>query len=239
MERIRTEIPMLERRVIAERTVLVTFAKPEGFSYRAGQYLSWTVPGEISDERGNVRPLSLASSPTEDVLMIAVRQSASTFKTALERLNPGDTVRILGPLGGFGLEETAAEHVMIAGGIGVTPFRSMIKNALDRSLAVRLLLLSANRTPEAIPFHAELGAWADGHDNFSVVQTITDPAPADWRGERSRMDASFIRRCVPDLAAPIFYVVGPPGMVDAAERLLREELGIPEERVRVERFTGY
>lgn len=210
------------------------------FAYKPGQYVNMTLEVE-NDPKGNTRQFSIASSPTEDFLMFATKISDSPFKQKFSKLEKGDVVKVRGPFGQFILEEDPnKQHVMLSGGIGITPLRAMIKYATDKKLPLKIVLLYSNKTPEEIAFSEEFEKWEKQNENLKIVNTITRPEESKekWEGKTGRIDDRMIREFVPDFKKAEFYVVGPPGMVDAMVDIL-EEMKISEEQINVEHFTGY
>lgn len=235
------ELELVEKKAEAGDVKSFRFAPGDySFSYKAGQHITMTLDIENCDERGNARKFTLSSSPTESFLQVSTRISQSSFKRTLNSLPVGTKVSLAGPSGVFTLPEgNSAPVVMLAGGIGITPFRSMIKFATDKQLPLKITLLYSNRLPETIAFGEELAGMERKNPNLKVINTVTDSAPGSaWAGETSRVDAGMIKKYVADLGNPIFYVCGPPAMVAAMEDIL-SGLGIPEERVKSEEFTGY
>jgi len=214
--------------------ITVKFLKPQ-IDYKPGQYLLYSLP--VEDPKGNSRPFSLASSPTEDFLMLTTKLSGSVFKNKLASLNKGDTINARGPFGRFVLQDSK-KHLMIAGGIGITPFRSMIKYAIENKIKQSITLFYSNKVPEEIAFRNELDKWQQRNENFKLIHTITRPEESkeQWSGRVGRIDSELIKEHL-DIDT-IIYVCGPPGMVDAMLELLKE-IGVPDERVRAERFAGY
>jgi len=233
---------LTKREEIAQGTLAVHLERPPEFQFRPGQYASLTLldPPE-TDEEGNTRTFSMASAPGEDHLVFATRIRGSAFKRVLGRLSPGVDLRLSGPAGAFTLHADAATPaVFLAGGIGITPFMSMIAQAAHEGSRRSLTLFYANR-------HAEEAAFLDTLEDLSrrlrglrLVPTLTDPAglAPSWRGETGRIDAAMLARHLPDLRAPLYYVAGPPGMVEAMQAVLAAA-GVAEERVRSEEFPGY
>lgn len=210
--------------------------------YRAGQYVTVRLT-DVDDPRGPQRPFTLSSSPTEtDHLAITMKLTGSPFKQALQAVAADaatDRVQLRGPLGEFTLD-TARPAVMIAGGIGITPFRSMIRCLQDQSGAPAVRLLYSNDSPADIAFHDELNGIAERADWLDVVHTITQPEKGGrWSGRSGRIDAELIASQSDDLDSPVYYLCGPPAMVSAMENLLREELKVPATDVRSEKFSGY
>ncbi len=227
---------------VAKGTVAFRFKKPAGFQFSPGQAVYISLPNLVaSDDRGRVRTFSIASAPHEAELVVATRLSDSSFKRGLMGAAPGTAVEIEGPFGDLSLHEDAARPaVFLAGGIGVTPFRSMILDATTRGLSHRLFLFYSNRSPEDAAFLAEMTELEKQNPRFKLVATITETQGArpDWDGERGAITKQMIAKYLGDLAAPVFYVVGPPAMASAMETLLRDA-GVKSDDVRSEAFSGY
>ncbi len=227
-----------------EGTDIMTFrfAKKEYPDYRPGQFAFFPLDN-VKDVKGPVRHFSLASSPTEDELIISTRIRDTAYKQALSLLAPGAQVKVSKPQGNFTLHDDRRPAVLLSGGIGVTPFRSMIKYATDKRLSTRIVMFDSNRNAQNILYKNEFDSWARENKNLKVVYTITDDEPkkADWAGERGRIDKEMVTRHLTseDRSSATFYICGPPGMLEAMQKLLRTELQIPQERVKVEEFTGY
>ncbi|MCI0532464.1 MAG: FAD-dependent oxidoreductase, partial [candidate division Zixibacteria bacterium] len=130
--------------------------------------------------------------------------------------------------------------VMLAGGIGITPFRSMIRFASDTKFSLPITLLYSNRTPDDIPFKAEFENLCRLNHYFKPLYTVTEPenSAGKWDGQVGFIDEKMIAENVPDLGNPIFYICGPPAMVEAMQEILKR-MAIPDDRVRFEKFTGY
>ena len=130
--------------------VFSTYLSRDNFDYKPGQYVILELDAE--DLEGNTRPLSIASSPTEGFILLSTKIRDTPFKQKLIALKPGDKVKVKGPMGMFTLKEDAKEIVFLGGGIGITPFRDMIKYAADRKLAIKLTLLYSNKTAADIVY---------------------------------------------------------------------------------------
>lgn len=222
----------------ARGTVAIHLAKPAGFTFKAGQAVYVTLPElREADGKGRVRTFSLASAPDDIALVIATRLTDSALKRGLANLPAGSAVEIEGPYGDLALHADGARPaVFLAGGIGITPFRSMIRDAARHARGRDLYLFYGNRAPEDAPFLAELEQAARENPGFKLVATMTDAA--DWQGERGFITRDMLARHVGNLAAPIYYVAGPPTMVAAMQAILKEA-GVRDDAVRAEAFTGY
>jgi len=219
-----------------------TFPRPPAFSYRAGQYMEWGLPIRRADSRGTRRYFSLASSPTEPDLLIAARipTDPSSYKEALERLSVGDRI-LAGELGGdFVLpRDPRVPLAFIAGGIGITPVRAMIRHMLDTGEGRDIVLFYSNRTEQEIAFRCvfdEAARTAGLH----AVYTLTDLARVrpSWCGGRGPIDADMIRTEAPGYASRRFYISGPPAMVNGMKAVLRS-MGVHRGNIRSDSFTGY
>ncbi|MBI2653948.1 FAD-dependent oxidoreductase [Candidatus Woesearchaeota archaeon] len=205
------------------------------FDYKSGQYM--IVELETGDEE-NTHPLSIASSPSEDFLLFSTKASQSSFKQKFNSLKVGDKVKMKGPMGIFVLKEDAKEVVLLGGGIGITPFRNMIKYSCDKKLPIKLTLLYSNKTPDDIVYKDEWAVFEGQNPNLKVVNTVTDYQGADWKGKTGRINEEMIREFCNDINNTIFYICGPPGMVDALSNLLKT-MNIPQQNIKVEKFVGY
>ncbi len=233
---------LIDRTEVADGTVAFAFERPAGFNFSAGQYLTITLPDPLyNDEKGNSRTFSIASPPQEaSRLVIATRMTGSALKRSLAEAPLGTPVSIFGPAGDFTLGPDPTPVVFIAGGIGITPFRSMLLDAAARNLPHRITLIYSSRTPEGAPYHEELAGLARTHAAFHYVPTMTeaDKSAQPWGGERRFVNADFLHDHVGDMAAPIFYLAGPPGLVVAATKTVLEAGAAPA-HILAEEFSGY
>ena len=236
------DVKLTGRDVVADGTVAFRFAKPAGFAHEAGQHVSLTLLGlSESDSKGSSRTLTLSSAPEDGELMIATRISASAFKRALDSLPIGSAVRIEGPSGEMTLHADADRPVVfLAGGIGITPFLAMARHAAASKLPHRITLFYSNRQPKDAAFFDELRRLEKANPNFRLVATMTDSLGAgqSWSGETGYIDADMIKRCIPDVRAPVYYFAGPPAMTSATRAML-DKLGVPEKDMHSEEFYGY
>jgi len=210
------------------------FEKPQNFNFVAGQFVTMFL--NVEDPRGSYRQFSIASSPTEDNIMITSKMRGSNFKDKLVEMQ-NQNVKVRGPFGRFVLQG-GERHVMIAGGIGITPFRSMIKFATDASRTDKITLIYSNKTPEDVVFKEDLDLMEKMNENLEVINTITRPEGHSWEGVTGRVDEHMIQQYVEDAENSIFYICGSPAMVDAMQVVLKE-MNIEEKRIMVEKFEGY
>ena len=227
---------------IAAGTMAFHFEKPEGFTYKAGQFCDLTLddPPE-TDAEGNTRGFTLASAPYENDLMVATRLRDTAFKRVLRKMEPGAELKFDAPYGSFTLHGDAdIPAVFLSGGIGVTPIRSIVLQATRDRLPHRIVLFYSNRTPESTAFLDDLSRAQQENPNFTLVGTMTqmEKSGADWDGETGLIDAEMLRKSVPDLDRPIFYISGPRAMVAAMRKVL-DDAGVKDDRIRTEEFSGY
>lgn len=214
--------------------VFSTYFAKDNFDYKPGQYVILEL--DVEDPEGNTRPLSIASSPTEDFLLLSTKIRETPFKQKLAALKQGDKVKVKGPLGVFTLKEDAEEIVFLGGGIGITPFRDMIKYATDRKLAIKLALLYSNKTTADIVYKDEWNAFEKQNPHLKVVNTITDDA--SWHGRKGRINEAMIKEFCSDINKALFYICGPPGMVEGLSNLLKT-MNVPQSNIKIEKFAGY
>ena len=228
------------RETIAEGTMAFRFEKPPGFSFKAGQAVEFELIDPPAGDGQSRRTFSLVSAPFESTLEVATRMRDSAFKRALKALPDGAGIKLEGPFGDLTLDDAARPAVLIAGGIGITPFMSMLRQAARDRSPHRLFLVYSNRRPEDSAFLAELQGIERQNKNFRLLATMTDMSKATrmWDGETDFVNADLVKHFVGDLAAPIYYVVGPPAMVSAMQETLRGA-GIAQDSIRTEEFYGY
>lgn len=202
------------------------FKKPKGFEFYAGQYLDIELP--VKDKRGTTRAFTISSSPTENFLMITTRKGISKFKKYLQRLKPEDTITTSHPAGTFTLDETEPA-AFLAGGIGITPFRSMLKYAADRKLKTPIILIYSNSDDNFL-FKKELETCEKKLPNLRIIYIRTS--------HNNRLNKTKLYTIVGSLANSIFYLAGPPKMVDDFEKILLE-MGVEDINIRYDRFDGY
>ena len=218
-------------------------------NYRAGQY-SIVDLGTREDPKGPIRSFTIASSPTEkDSIMITTRIRDTPFKQKLSRLDAGTVVKITAPAGDFTISEDYSKPlVFLSGGIGVTPFRSMIKYATDKQLPVKITMFDSNRNQANILYKDEFDIWAKLNKNLKIIYTITEeepenlpPTTSEWKDEKGWIDKAMLTRHLSkdELNDSIFYICGPPAMLNAMQKLLSEQIGTSDDKIRIEEFTGY
>ena len=229
-----------EKREVARGTLLAIFdLGGQVVDFRAGQYF-WVelLDPPYEDEKGPRRHISVVTSPTErGVLGLCTRIRDSAFKRSLAELEVGAEVEVEEPKGDFKLpEDTEPHYVFIAGGIGITVFRSMLRYIADTGEPYDVTLVYSNRDRASTAFLDELTELESQIPGFELVVTMTgDP---EWTGESRRVDADFLRDKLGELADYTYLLAGPPPIVEGVVEQLNEA-GVPEAQIEPDRFSGY
>jgi ferredoxin-NADP reductase len=230
-----------EKRQVAKGTLFVSFdLLGQEVDFRPGQYFFVTlIDPPYDDERGARRHFSVVTSPNErGSLGFCTRLRDSAFKRSLAELPVGAEVEVEAPKGSFLLPEDATQpFAFLAGGIGITVFRSMLRYIAEEDLPHRVTLVYSNRDRDSTPFLEELSELDRARGSFRLVPTMTeDPS---WTGETRRIGPELLREhLADDLLSYTYLVAGPPPMVEAVVETL-QHVGIPDEQVSADRFSGY
>jgi len=236
------EIKLKRHELVAEGTMAFHFERPANFKFKAGQAIGITLtsPSE-TDAEGNTRAFSIVSAPFEDELVVATRLRNTAFKRALSQLLPGSSVKLNGPFGSFGLHDNPeSPAVFLAGGIGITPFVSIIRQAAHDRLPHRLFLFYSNKRPEDAAFLSELQHLEETNPNYRLIGTMTalQNSSQAWAGETGHICAELLRKVVGQIKGPVYYIAGPSAMVATLREMLKG-VGIDDEDIRTEEFSGY
>lgn len=226
------KLTLIKRQRIAQDTFDFIFKSPQRLKFLPGQYLEWTLDHKSPDSRGNRRYFTIASSPSEEKIEIGVKfyPDSSSFKKALVSLNPGDVITASQLSGEFTLPKDPNQKlVFIAGGIGVTPFRSMIKYLLDTNEKRDIVLLYSNKV-EADIVYQEILKEAARKLSIKTVYVVTD--------KEGYINDKKIKTEVPDYKERIFYISGPHSMIGTFEKTLKE-MGVFGKQIKVDFFPGY
>jgi len=233
---------LLNRADAGEGTMAFHFERPPGFDFKPGQSADLTLldPPE-SDSEGNVRTFSIASAPFEDQLMFATRMRDTAFKRSLKKVPLGTVVKMDSAMGSFTLHKNSAKPaVFLAGGIGITPFSSIVRQADHDRAPHRLYLFYSNRRPEDALFFEVLQNLEKTNPNFRFIATMTEMSRSKktWKGETGRINKDMLSRYLNDLRGPIYYIAGPPAMVSLMRKMLVAS-GVDEDDIRTDEFAGY
>jgi ferredoxin-NADP reductase len=233
---------LLSRVQVAEGTMAFHFEKPSHFDFKPGQSADVTLPAPPeTDSEGNTRTFSIASSPFENQLMFTTRMRDTAFKRSLKNVPLGTEVKIAPAMGSFTLHKNPAKAaVFLAGGIGITPFLSIVRQADHDRLPHKLHLFYSNRRPEDTAFLEALQMLEKSNPSFQLICTMTEmqKSKRDWKGERGLIYKEMLSRHLTTLQGPIYYIAGPPVMVAGMRKML-VGAGVDEDDIRAEDFAGY
>jgi glycine betaine catabolism B len=230
-----------EKSYFARNSMILSFVPEKPIKYLPGQYMQFTLPHHKVDSRGIRRYFSIASSPSEETIMLATKfaEEGSSFKNALKDMPADESLLAHSLDGDFVLPKNQnQELVFIAGGVGIAPFRSMIKNILDNDLKYKITLFYANKDFDEIGF-TDLFDEAEEKIGMKTVYTLTGKKiPGNWPGLTGFIDAKMVNDQVQDPQNKIFYLSGPDPMVRAYKKMLRD-MGIKSSRIMTDYFPGY
>lgn len=223
------KLKLLSKRGETDGIKTFVFEPETPILWKAGQYLIYSLPHKNEDLRGKMRFFTISSAPFEKKPSITTRISKkpSSFKKALDNLKIGDTIFAKGPDGDFIVDNVKNKHIFIAGGIGITPFISIIKQLNNDNNLINATLLYANKNQD-IPFKNELEKIANAHSEFKIRYFINP----------ERIDDNSLKNLIKNFKKPVFYVSGPDPMVEQTEKTL-ESLGVKKEHLRQDYFSGY
>lgn len=218
------------------------FIPDKRFSFTPGQYMEWTLAHPKPDERGNRRYFTLASSPTEQTVRLGVRfnEPPSSFKKKLFVMDTGSEIVAGQRSGDFVLpDDPKRKLVFIAGGIGITPYRSIIQYLIDMKQYRDIVLIYSNKTAPEIVYR-DVFDRAQRILGVKTIYTLTDLShvPSDWTGRVGRIDGDVIARVVPDYKERLFYISGPNSLVDGFRRTL-EGIGVHRNSIKTDFFPGF
>jgi len=234
-------IKLKEKRIVADQTVAFLFEKPEGFTFQAGQYVAITLLNldfADTDKKGATRCMSIASAPSDDHLMFAMRITESAFKQTLQAMPVGGEITIHDAVGRFVLpmDETKS-IVFLAGGIGITPVRSILREASVVGRKNPFYLFFSNRSAKDVPFAEEMQVFP--RLNFVGIDTLTEENQfCPWQEESGFICRPMIEKYVPDVSVALYYIVGTTGFSTAMKKMLMDELRVEESAILMDPFTG-
>ncbi|HZE87313.1 MAG TPA: FAD-dependent oxidoreductase [Methylomirabilota bacterium] len=236
-------LSFIKKEQVAKDTFLFYFDRSKAsFDFFPGQYMYLTLSHENPDDRGTSRYFTISSSPTEKkYLMITTKVIESSFKKHLANLRPGTPVNFFGPMGWFLLpKDEPLEKVFLTGGIGITPFHSLLHSLAEQKLSKPITLFASFSKQEEVIFYDSLLEIAKNNKQIRVVYTLTNQKyiASDWSGEVGRISSELLKKYVKNLKAAAFYIVGSAKMVEETKKSLVDG-GIAEENIQLEDFTGY
>jgi len=214
------------------------FSCPEDADFKPGQFFIITI--KIKGQEAS-KHFSFSNSPTEHgYIEFTKRLTGSEFSQALDQLKAGDWARIKMPYGYFTFEGEYEKIACLSSGIGITPIRSLCRNACDKKLAADIVLIYGNRTENDIAFHDDFLQMEKENKNLRVIYTLSRPLDANsWPGRKGRISGDMIRDEIRDFQERVFYICGPPQMVEDLKAILSDELKLDKNKIKFELFTGY
>ena len=211
------------------------FLRPAELDYKPGQFFFITLK---QGDKELSKHFSFSSSPTEkDHIEFTKKFTDHEYSLALKAAKVGDWARIDAPYGQFTFEGEYQKIALLGGGIGITPFMSICKNAADKGLSSKITLFYGCRTENDIAFKEALEELAKKNKNLKLICIVNQPTE-QWKGATGTINAEMIKQQLPDYKENMFYTCGPPPMVEAMEKLV-ENLGLPKEKLKREYFSGY
>lgn len=234
----RLELIFVEKKEIAENIYNFIFSKPKHFSFTPGQYMEWTLADYWPDMRGNRRFFTIASSPTENIVLIGVRinEKGSKFKKELMSLKKGEKITAGNLVGDFTIDDYNKKYIFIAGGIGITPFRSIVKNAIDNNIRLNAVLFYSCSV-EGEFMYQDIFDEAE-KIGLKTIYVCSHPAKKDWKGVKGRLDINLIEKESKDFKERTYYISGPNKMVDEIKNKLMRNGVLPNKLV-TDYFSGY
>jgi ferredoxin-NADP reductase/Na+-translocating ferredoxin:NAD+ oxidoreductase RnfD subunit len=231
-----------EKILIAKDMYDFLFVPNQKVAYSAGQYMEWTLQHPQTDSRGNRRYFTVSSSPTENTLRLGIKfnNPGSSFKKYMLSMSDKAPIIAAQLSGDFTLPDDAAKKlVFLGGGIGITPFRSMIKYLVDTNQKRDIVLFYSNKDVSEIVYK-DVFDDAEKKLGIKTVYTLTDKEhiPSNWKGNVGRVDEKMITQMLPDYKERIYYISGPHAMVTGYETLL-QQLGIPLGQIVIDYFPGF
>ena len=215
------------------------FRASDDVYFKAGQIFNLTIKIEGKE---STKHFSFSNSPTEKgYIEFTKRITGSIFSRALDCLREGDWARINMPFGSFAYKGDHEKITFITGGIGITCVRSIFKFVCDMKLGTDMVLLYSSKTTEDIVFLEDFDKMSSVNNKLRVLYTLTSPDVdrRSWTGRTGRISSAMIREEIPDISERVFYLSGPPRMVDSLSSILSDELNIENDNIRQERFLGY
>lgn len=233
-------IKLIKKELVANDTMAFYWEKPTSFEFVAGQFCEITLlnPPETDDE-GNTRAFSFVNTPNDDYLITATRMRNTAFKRNLKNLLIGTEVRLTGPYGDFKLHKDQTKPaVFIIGGIGITPVRSIIANAINNKLTHQITLVYSNRTPADAPFVSDFEKFASINSNFKFIPIYTKTSKRGSIVGKGHINSGMLKKYISDIMGSVYYLSGPAGMVKSIRQMLIE-IGADEDSIKTEEFSGY
>lgn len=224
------KLPLIKRKRVAKNTIEIRLGlENENFSYLPGQYITIRLEQKIKDGKGSLRAFSLSSSPTNKEYLstcFRIGDKPSLFKELIKNMGLGTKLIVRGPLGKFTLDEKEKRDIiMIAGGVGITPFFGMINYLVDKKSSQKVTLIYTNRDEETRPYKKELEKISKENKNIKIINRI------------KRVNESYLKKFTKEKET-VFYICGTSQMVLDVTRFLTN-LGVNLDKIKFEKFSGY
>lgn len=220
-------LKLIQKEHLLDNVWAFRFQPSEPLTWTAGQYVRVELPHDNPDEEGTKRWFTNSAAPYEGIMQITTRVTESTFKQALSKLEEGDELQLIeNPEGDFVWQDSDLPMLFVAGGIGVTPFHSILKQRVHDQLPIKATLIYGSRT-EDVPFKDELASWATYDPDFKVKYIVGEPLTAEKLAELE-----------PNLNQSLVYLSGPEQMVEALGNELKAQ-GLPEAQFKHDGFPHY
>lgn len=232
--------PLIDRHEVANGTMTFIFdTEGADYKFKPGQHTDYTlIDPPQTDAEGNTRTFSFVGAPGTGQIQIATRMRDTAFKNSLNTIPLGTKVKVKEPMGRMTLvQDTAKTLIWLVGGIGITPFMGMVHYLQQSGEKREIYLFYSNTAPENTAFLSDLETFAKANPNFHLILSYDTP-PEGWTGETGHLTAETIKKYVANPTDGVFYTAGPPAMVSAMIALI-ESLGVPEEQIKSEDFSGY
>ena len=233
-------LKLKDKKQLASGIYEFIFQKNSGFVFTPGQYMEWTLSHKKSDTRGNRRYFTIASSPTEDTIRLGIRlyEKPSSFKSSLIKMAHGEKIVAGGVAGDFVLPKDKDEKlVFVAGGIGITPFRSMLKHLVDINEKRDIVLLSINKIEEDIVYK-DIFEEAEKKIGLKILYILTEQSPTGWKGLAGHLSPEMVREHIADFKDRTFYISGSHIVVTSTKSVLNK-IGIKKNRIKTDYFPGF
>jgi ferredoxin-NADP reductase len=207
----------------------------KGISFRPGQFVNLILLDEKGGLKGS-KPYSIASSPLDTKgIELTIKLSGGQFTGQLSGLKEGAVVGLMGPFGSFTYDDKIKDVVILTGGVGITPFRSLWRYINDKGLDTKVTIIYSCRTPADIAYMKELEELPARNKNIKVVLTCTREVPPSWNRLRGRINADMIRQAAGNLSSHDYYICGPTAMVIELEKALIDA-GVDAGKIHAEKW---
>ena len=233
--------PLTDRQEVADQTMEFTFdTTGSEYNFKPGQHADYTlIDPPQTDAEGDLRTFSFVNAPGEGRIKFATRMRDTAFKNSLKTIPLATIVKVKDPAGRMTLHKDEDKGaVFLVGGIGITPFMSILREVAATGQNRKITLIYSNKNEASAAYYQELHQLETDLPNFEFIPSFTNDHPVGWQGETGRIVEAMIKKYVDDPLEAVFYTAGPPGMVSAIIKTI-EGLGVPDEQIRSEDFDGY